>query len=164
MPKGHLIFPVQKTVDWLNSLKQEDLIKNYYLRHHQQGSIEAKKRMKSLVVCLFVCFFLCVCVCVCVCACVRVCVCVSIISSSVNGHLGCIHILVNNASVNIGVYMSFWISVSVFYICPGVELLGHMRVLFLDFEKTPYCKILHLQGFERLYLLRFDVFKGNFSS
>ena len=62
-----------------------------------------------------------------------VCVCVSIISSSVNGHLGCIHILVNNASVNIGIYMSFWISVSVFYICSGVELLGHMIVLFLVF-------------------------------
>lgn len=29
----------------------------------------------------------------------------------------------------------------------------------LDFEKTPYCKRLHLRGFERLYLLRFDVFK-----
>ena len=62
-----------------------------------------------------------------------VCVCVSIISSSVNGHLGCIRILVNNASVNIGAYMSFWISVSVFCICPGVELLGHTIVLLLVF-------------------------------
>ena len=24
-------------------------------------------------------------------------------------------------------------------ICPGVELLGHMVVLFLDFENTSYC-------------------------
>ena len=43
----------------------------------------------------------------CVFVCVCVCVCVSIISSFANGHLGCIHILINNASVNIGVYMSF---------------------------------------------------------
>ena len=33
------------------------------------------------------------------------------IHSSVDGHLGCVHVLalVNSASVNIGVHVSFWI-------------------------------------------------------
>ena len=59
-----------------------------------------------------------------------------LIRSFVDGHLGCFHILaiVNNAAVNIGVHVSFQISVFVFlrYI-PGVELLGHVVVLFLVF-------------------------------
>ena len=58
------------------------------------------------------------------------------IHSSVGGHLGCFHILVvvNNAAVNIGVHVSFQISVFIFFRCiPGVELLNHMVVLFLVF-------------------------------
>ena len=49
----------------------------------------------------------------------------------VTGRLGCFHILpvVNNATVNIGVLVSFQIR----DICPGVEVLSHMVVLFLVF-------------------------------
>ena len=56
---------------------------------------------------------------------------------SVDGHLGCIHILaiINNAAMNIEVHVSFQISVFSFfeYIYPGVEFLTHMMILFLVF-------------------------------
>ena len=62
------------------------------------------------------------------------------IHSSVDGHLGCYHILanVNNATMNTGVHVSFWISVfvSLGYIHKGVELLGYMVVLFLIFWES----------------------------
>ena len=45
--------------------------------------------------------------------------------------------IVNSAAVNTGVYISFQISVFIFVlfsaIDPGVELLGHMVLLFLVF-------------------------------
>ena len=54
---------------------------------------------------------------------------------SVDGQLGCFHILiiVNNAAMNIGVHVFFQISVvgGFLDIYSGVEFLGHMVVLFL---------------------------------
>ena len=53
---------------------------------------------------------------------------------SVHGHLGSFHDLaiINSAAVNIGVHGSFGIMVFS-GICPVVELLGHMVILFLVF-------------------------------
>ena len=55
-------------------------------------------------------------------------------ASSVDGHLGCFHVLaiVSSAAVNIGVHVSFSILVSSGYM-PRMGLLGHMLVLFLAF-------------------------------
>ena len=57
------------------------------------------------------------------------------IHSSVDGHLGCFHILaiVNNDAVNTGMHVSFelgFIFVCFVYISLGVELLDHMVALF----------------------------------
>ena len=51
----------------------------------------------------------------------------SIIHSSIDGHLGCFHILaiLNSAAVNIEVHVSFWVSDFFFFLLtyPGMELL-----------------------------------------
>ena len=64
--------------------------------------------------------------------------CIFFIHSSVDGHLGCFHILavVSSAAVNTEVHVFFWIRVfSDIY--QGMELLGHMVVLFLVFWGSP---------------------------
>ena len=69
--------------------------------------------------------------------CVCVCVCIFFIHSSVDGHLGCFHILasINNAGMNIKVDVCFLVSFFFFFsgIYPEVELLDHMVALFLVF-------------------------------
>ena len=73
-----------------------------------------------------------------------VCVCVYhifFIYSSVDRHLGCFHTLtiLNNAVMNIGVYISFWISVLGFFGCiPRSGIAGHMVILILIFWKNLY--------------------------
>ena len=59
---------------------------------------------------------------------------ISFIHSSVSEHLDCFHVLaiVNSTAVNNGIHVSFSIFVSSGYML-GVELLGHMMVLFLVF-------------------------------
>ena len=61
------------------------------------------------------------------------------IHSSIDGHLGCFHVfaIVNSASGNSGVHISF--QIMVFFsldICLGVGLLDHMVALLLVFKGT----------------------------
>ena len=71
-------------------------------------------------------------------------VCHIFIHLSVDRYIGCFHILtiINNASMNIGVHVSFCINVfGLGVIYPGVEFLDYMVVLSLlgFFEKPPFC-------------------------
>ena len=52
------------------------------------------------------------------------------IHSSVDGHLGCFHVLaiVNSDAVNIRMHVSW--NYGFLQVCPGVELLGHMGFYF----------------------------------
>ena len=59
--------------------------------------------------------------------------------SSVDGHLGCFHVLaiLNSAAVNVGVHVSFELEfLSFLDVCPGVGLLDHMVTLILSFLRN----------------------------
>ena len=62
------------------------------------------------------------------------------IYSSVDGHLGCFNAqaVVNSATENIGVHISFRVEFSP-GICPGVGFLGHMVIVFPCFKESPHC-------------------------
>ena len=76
----------------------------------------------------------CACVCVCVCMCV-----VSFLYSSVGRvYSFLILVIVNNATMNTGAHMPFYISVFFLFpqIYPGVELLEH--ILYLQFRRYSF--------------------------
>ena len=100
---------------------------------------------------------MCVCVCVCVCVCIHLWMC---------RHLGCFCILavVNNTAVNIGVHVSFRISVFIFFrYTPKSGIAGShsssifsflgTSILFSTVAAPMYIPINSAQGFPFLYIL-----------
>ena len=74
------------------------------------------------------------------------------IHSSVDGHLGCFHVLaiVNSAAMNIGVYVSFQIRVFVFsgYMPRSGGIAGsYCSSIFSFFQEPPYCSSQWLHQF-----------------
>ena len=61
------------------------------------------------------------------------------IHSSIDGHLGCFHVLaiINNA-MNTGMQVPLQVFSFTLDMFPKVEMMDHM-VLFLIFEEPPYC-------------------------
>ena len=73
------------------------------------------------------------------------------IHSSIDGHLGCFHILVivNNAVKNIGVHVSFQIDVFIFFrYIPRSGIAGsYGSPIFSFLKKHPYCLLYWLHQF-----------------
>jgi len=69
--------------------------------------------------------------------------CIFFICSSVSGYLGCLQGLavVNNASVNVGVHISFWIMVFSRYM-PGSEITGSYHISIFTFLRTLHTVLL----------------------
>ena len=75
---------------------------------------------------------------VCICVCVYVCVyTTSSLSTYLLTDLGCFHVLaiVNSATMNTEVLMSFWIMIFLGYLHTLVGLMGHVVILFLTFKE-----------------------------
>ena len=98
-----------------------------------------------------------------------------LIPSSINGHMGCFHVLaiVNNAAMNVGIQVSLQDpAFNYFGYIPKVELLDHMVVLIFNFlrnYRTVFhsgCTILHstnsAQGIQFLHILTKTAFCGLF--
>lgn len=82
---------------------------------------------------------------------VCLCVCAFNTSSSVDGPLGCFHILtvVNNSAVKIGIHVSFQISVFIFFVTiPSGEIVGLFGSSFFSF----------LRHFHTVFLVATPVF------
>jgi len=63
------------------------------------------------------------------------------IHSSVNGHLGCFHVLtiVNSAAMNNGIHMSFSILVSLRYMPRSGIAMSYGAFIPRFFKESPYC-------------------------
>jgi len=70
------------------------------------------------------------------------------IDSSVDGHLGCFHVLaiVNNAAMNSGIHVSFSILVSSGYM-PRSGIAESYGGFILVFKESPYCLLQWLYQF-----------------
>ena len=93
-----------------------------------------------------------ICVCVCVCVCVHLSIYNIFFIHSIDRHLGCFHILfiVNNAAMNMGMHISFQVSVFLLFECiPKSRLPGSYGNCSLNFLRNLY-SVFH-SGFTNLH-------------